>query len=1233
MHMTNAVPMLAAMLLTQIASPAADTGGRELWNYDFEGLTAIDEIKGLTWQKQDAKLVQRADGKGQCLEIATPGPAVFCQLDIRVPVTIERNLILSFDHRGEIEAGNEAAYLGMSFFSNGKQAFWNSDTFSPEWRHVEVPLTQLSGHFGVEIKAGLVFDRIQLYGRSKDREKRGDNPCQLKVWFDNLRLYVGTHDHPVVAGKQYTCHNNPPLMDWQGPTQPGARLQYSMDMQFKDETTQTVTLTSSRPFYIPPAPLEPGVWYFRRQTVTELFDGWSNAQKLTIPERTHNYQPPTLALDALTRSARPRLRVRIRPDGTPLTEADRQSRLKQAKSGLKPGIPEHPGPYKQGDPRWPQWIDWYGEVCGKVTSRTGSRLRRVAEAAILTGDPEAIAAAKTLLIDVCKWDPDGGSAARYGDLQAASLLQGMVWCYDACEASLDAGERELVHDIIKRRILQFYTRISPFRINPAQNHPWKKTAVIAESALVMMGVYPEAREWLDVALQCYAYRILPSMGFQGENQEGISYWSYGVNMLANFADLMRFMAGVDLYDHPWLRATCRFPLYCAPPDGYAISFADNSYRGNASFVGPCGTSLVALLGSRVGDPYALWYANRRDADVQARPPADLPQSVFYPYIGYVLFNTCLSDGLENVSVGMRSGPFHAGHQHDDNNGFAIHAYGDKLAVDGGYYDWYGSPHFKAYSIKTLAHNTLLVNGQCQKRGTDGRIASHFNSPGFGYAVGDAGTNPLIYNSLLKRFDRRLIFLKPDVVIVHDQVESTDGPLKLDWLLHAHTETAFPANAAMQSFMIEREKARLHGQFLAPVDLDLSVSKSFDIPPQKPRQSVFLPWEEVQPEWTLTATPRAQRPTEEFLAVMQVQRQADAAAPGPVKRLVTESGLGCEVRLSYGTYVVVLRQLGMPGPIRAEGLESDGSAAAVLLSPGGELLNAFATDATSMQFRGKELFRAPTPRAWSLDQGKQPEELRAALQVDGKDVPMPGRRHALPDGALSTWWGTLQTAQRARCKLSVHGWTGARVPHIRLNGRTEAGTGMTVSLPEGDSCLTVTGRGSFDKITVAPKRYSIIGAEELPKSTVVREGDVVIDSDAPGPSAESRTKGRVMEKVAAAGGSAYCCIDGPIQWAEWTFDVAADGHYELLVRAASEHQVIEREILIDGTALPAPDSAVRMPGTGGWCRETDDWAWYRVVNAENTPATVALSKGTHTLHWEFVDGSQNVDLFVFRPAAR
>lgn len=1203
---------------------SADIQPRELWRFDFEDGVVPGEGVFTYGNDLQVTVVPRGD-EGKCLELAATKPIVFAQLNLDQPVTIEKNLILSFDHREEVPEGFEGAYLGMTFMKDGKQAFWNSDVFSAEWRHVDVPLGELDAKFGVEMVAGLVLDRIQLYARSKDRAAKGDQPCLVKVWFDNVRLHVGNVGTSTVDGKPYTCHNNPPLFDWRGPTQPGSRLQYSRDPAFPEAGTVTVPLTSPRPFYVPERALEPGVWYFRRETIGDLFEGWGNAQEVTIPEQTLSYRPPALDFAAIAAKPHPRLLPRLRPGGEPVSDSERESLVRQAEGYLKQGVPEHPGPYVKGDPRWPNWIDWYGQVADKTTAKIGNNLERTAKAAILTGDERALDAAKGLLLAACAWDPKGGSHARHGDLQAADLLQGMAACFDACGDRLSATEREQVLGILTERVLQFYTSISPFRINPAQNHPWRKNTVVAEAALILLGTVPEAEEWLDVSLHNFTYRILPSMGFAGENQEGIMYWAYGVNMLANFADIMRFQAGVEVYDHPWLAQTCRFPMYLAPPGAYAISFADNSYQGNVSAVGPYGTSLVGRLGERVQDPYALWYAGLTNGGIPSRPPADIAQSAIYPYIGYAIFNTCLSEGLDNVGVGMRCGPFFAGHQHDDLNGFAIHAYGDKLAVDGGYYDWYGSPHFKSYSITTLAHNTLLVNGECQKREANGELVNHFDSPGFGYAVGDASASD-VYHGLLKRFERRLLFLKPGFVVVQDLTEAAKEPVSLDWLIHSHTEKIFSADNATRSFSIVRPLAALQGVFLYPENLQLTVAKSFDVVPQQPRASVDLSWDEVQPEWTLTAATPDKQANGQFLAVLAIQREPAAFAP---QRFASPGVVGSEIRTDYGTWLVLARQPDAPaGPVASRDVETDADLAAILLGPDGQVVNAFAAHATSLRYRNQSLFASPTPTDWSLDQKVISTPVQGNLVFAGQASTMPGVTHPLPDGDLTTWWANLPSATRARCQVTVEGWTGARPPHIRLNAKLlEEDEAMVEA---GTTCLTVTGSGSFDRILVAPRQYRALPAIALPKGTQPAANDIVIDADAPGPIREHGRKGRTVEKIAATGGTAYCNIDGPIQWAEWQFEIPADGRYQLLVRAASEHPAIDREVLIDGTPFPAPDTTVRMVGTGGWCRTVDDWGWSQVADSAGQPAAIALTKGTHTLRWTYVGQAQNLDLFVLRP---
>jgi Heparinase II/III-like protein len=315
---------------------------------------------------------------------------------------------------------------------------------------------------------------------------------------------------------------------------------------------------------------------------------------------------------------------------------------------------------------------------------------------------------------------------------------------------------------------------------------------------------------------------------------------------------------------------------------------------------------------------------------------------------------------------MHSGRYFAGHQHPDQNSFVIHAYGEKLAIDGGYYDWYGSPHFKAYSMTTLAHNTLLVDGQGQavcKTGSDGRIADYFDSPGYGYTVGDA-SNPVVYGGLLKRFDRRILFIKPGFVVIHDLLTSSKDEPQLDWLLHAITPiTTDPSTA---EFSLQCDKAALRGRFLSPAALHLSVKTGFPVEPVNRYSTDPVPKDKYFPEWILYARPKQPAGKTEFLAAMQIQRLGEKNDPAAkIDSLEAENAHCISLSCADSTHVVLFRKAGAEGLLRCGALQTDGAAAAVELDSTGNVLNAFTADATFLRHDDKTLFKSLTRESWAM----------------------------------------------------------------------------------------------------------------------------------------------------------------------------------------------------------------------------------------------------------------------------
>ncbi|OGV71784.1 MAG: hypothetical protein A3K19_06735 [Lentisphaerae bacterium RIFOXYB12_FULL_65_16] len=95
------------------------------------------------------------------------------------------------------------------------------------------------------------------------------------------------------------------------------------------------------------------------------------------------------------------------------------------------------------------------------------------------------------------------------------------------------------------------------------------------------------------------------------------------------------------------------------------------------------------------------------------------------------------------------------------------------------------------------------------------------------------------------------------------------------------------------------------------------------------------------------------------------------------------------------------------------------------------------------------------------------------------------------------------------------------------------------------------------------------------------------------------------------------------WLEWEFSTPADGRYELWMRYTTPGKP-RRALLLDGQS-PGPEFAdIAIPGTGGWCSDTDNWAYMKLGSA------LALSAGKHCVRMTNLADGLGVDFFVLHP---
>jgi hypothetical protein len=991
---------------------------------------------------------------------------------------------------------------------------------------------------------------------------------------------------------------------------------------------------TERNFYAPPGILQAGIWNWR---VKDRMSGKVIAKgMITVPERNHSYLPPDCNFQKIAESQHPRLlplsKLAVRSD------PDLKSK---ALKNLAAGIPPDPLPWSPGQKDMPQWIDWCRKVSNGVVAATGMNMRDIGQAAEAFGDGELVEKAKILLLDISKnWSTDNGSSLKYGDLQAGFLLEGMCWCYDAAYAHMTAEERAIALSAIAKRAKQFWGALNPLVHQEAQNHPWSMATTLSFAAIVTAGENSASQEWFDYTYQLYALRFLPALGFEGENNEGLSYWAYGGNIIAKYADLIKCVCGIDLYQHPWLAQTARFPMYCAPPQGFTVSFADAAQNGlsNHGNMGPVDRAFSRRLASSAKDPYALWYSGvADDGESKARTPTDIPQSKFFSHIGLAVFNTCLADARENVSLGFRSGKYFAGHQHADQNSFVINAYGDKLAVDGGYYDWYGSPHFKAYSIQTQAHNTVLVNGKGQavhKNGADGAVKNYFDSWSFGYVEGDA-SNPLVYGGELSEFNRKVIFIKPEFVIICDKLSSHSEPAIFTWMLHAHGSNPVDMDSASKTFEVTRPGARLYGKAFCTEDVKVSVENSYDVQPLMPFSSQPVRSDNIDQEKTLRLSNVSPVGSTVFLAGLQILKPEELKSGNADFANISNDGCdGVEIKSKSGASMILFRKrLGVNMIIPGK-LETDADIAAVKFDMSGKMVDAMFAQGTFLRLNGNIVHRSESPVNWAMQEVPKPLVRVSGdfLKIAGANIPSEICESKQPEGgSIYVVSASFAVSNSGKYTVSAAGLAADTKLHYRISspGINSAGTvtgekqSDPIFLVPSKYLLTLTTRALPGSIELSSVKSKVCSAKMLPVSFRLPENAIKVEAESP--CAESTLHTFVTDKIGASGGKASCewgRADG--QWADWEFTIPQSADYFLLIRAAGTYNGVLREILIDGKQLSPDYRIVSWDATGGWCRDSDDWRYFKI------PIGIRLEKGKHVIRITYLNEPSNLDLLAFAP---
>ena len=398
--------------------------------------------------------------------------------------------------------------------------------------------------------------------------------------------------------------------------------------------------------------------------------------------------------------------------------------------------------------------------------------------------------AADLLTAMSRWpqwhDPINGAPG----LDVGYIAFAVAYAYDLARPLLSAAELAQVQEAIQRNVLlPLYSLLSTDMHDTNGYALW--TTVLGLCATATLGEVKGAASCVRLAEN----RLLDYWDERANNHrsegQGYDSWAYGLQL--TLADSLQRNFGAGHLDHPFLSVLAPFAVHFLAGDRSGVAwFADAG--GSTQYV-PWDLPLT-ILAARGDDGLAGWYLRETkslpfpaydfvkllylDPGLPvAEPELDQPGAIF-PRAGWA----ALRSGWERSGtlIALQCSPANQGHSHQDQNNVLIYRGGKNLAMDCGYASALQGA-LREFARGSVGHNTILVEGK-------GQIANRGSTPFFAtgravdYAMGDASR---AYSAaLLSRFHRHLVYLKPDLLLMVDDLRAGGRPQAFQWLLHPHS---------------------------------------------------------------------------------------------------------------------------------------------------------------------------------------------------------------------------------------------------------------------------------------------------------------------------------------------------------------------------------------------------------------------------------------------------------------
>ncbi len=751
-----------------------------------------------------------------------------------------------------------------------------------------------------------------------------------------------------------TIEVTPPGFTWR-PQKPlvNYHVQCSRESNFSSPEYEAKNITYN--VHTPPETFPSGKWYWRFRYTTD--DGnlseWSQTRVFSIAENPEELPLPSKE-NLLKRIPESHPRLFVRPEQIPNLKKRAQTDLKDIYDELVTrceSIMNNPPPTKE-PPKYPEGTKrkseewraiWWGNRTYTIHALNGAATLGFTR--LLGGKEEYGQLAREILMDCAEWDPKGSTGYRYNDEAGMPYNYYFSRTYTFINDLLSEEEKEKCGKVMKIRGDEMYYHLYPRHLwRPYSSHSNRAWHFLGEIGIAFLNEVQSAEDWVWFAANVFTNVYPVWSDSDGGWHEGTAYWRSYIRRFAWWADVMREAMRINAFDKPYFSQVGYYPMYLQPPGTEGGGFGDLTARLDSK--GNCG--LMSIFAAQAQNPYWRWYVDvhnykpDRDtyidfvrgalSEVSSIPPTDLPSSRCFEGVGQAMLNTNLQDAHDNVEIIFKSSPFGTqSHGYEANNSFLLYAFGERLFIRTGRRDLYGSKHHTQWMWHTKSTNCITVNGETQGKRTaeaKGKILNFQTGSLFDYVSGEAGD---AYEGKLNSFKRRILFIKPEAVVIFDTLEAPH-PSSFEWWLHSPNEMEIHNQNDIRAV---NHQAACKANFLWPANLEISQTNKFD-PPPRPRIKLV--------EYHLKAQTRSRAKQKCFITVLRPHRSQQQISGDATLSLI-DGGYAVQIPMKEGSATVLLQQEGGK-EISGKGLKTDGEVGAAVFDSDGQMEDTFVVNGDS-----------------------------------------------------------------------------------------------------------------------------------------------------------------------------------------------------------------------------------------------------------------------------------------------